>query len=82
MLVFLQSAQSKAQGLVVTAEEVRGWMESGKKYLLIDARSRDEYREAHIPGALNIQPESMRQSKGRLPKDRSTPIIFYCRGIG
>ena len=50
--------------------------------MLIDTRTPDEYKDGHIPGALNIQPDRIKPAAAKLPKDKSTAIIFYCRGAG
>jgi len=70
-----------AQYPVITSEEVMTWMTGTGKVVLIDTRLRDEYRKGHIPGAVNIPAESMKGERARLPKDKSRPIIFYCRGL-
>jgi len=66
----------------VNAEQVKAWVDAKRKIVLIDARLPEEYREAHIPRAINISAEQMVSQKSRLPKDKSTPLIFYCRGVG
>lgn len=80
MLAYVFAAS--AQNTIVTAEQVKSILEGTGKHLIIDARSPDEYREAHIPGALNIPPDRLRSEHARLPKDKSTTMIFYCRGVG
>lgn len=81
--MFLSLSQAvHAQYLVVGAEQVRERLTDGSKVMLIDTRTPDEYREGHIPKAVNIQPDNMQGNRKRLPKDKSTPIIFYCRGAG
>lgn len=71
-----------AQYLVVSAEQVRERLTDGRKVMLIDTRTPDEYKDGHIPGALNIQPDRIKPAAAKLPKDKSTPIILYCRGAG
>jgi rhodanese-related sulfurtransferase len=73
---------SYAQYPIVTAEDVKAWQEGKRKAAIIDARLPEEYRDAHIPGAINIPAERMQVEKARLPRDKSAPIIFYCRGQG
>jgi len=79
--LLLSSSIAMAQFPVLDAEQVKAWMEGGKKFVLIDARPAKEYQEAHIPGAINIMPEKVREEAARLPKDKAAPIIFYCRGM-
>jgi rhodanese-related sulfurtransferase len=73
---------SFAQYPIVTAEDVKAWQEEKRKAVIIDTRLPEEYRDAHIPGAINIPADRMHVSKARLPKDKATPLIFYCRGAG
>jgi rhodanese-related sulfurtransferase len=80
--LFLTATTVMAQIPVISAKDVRGWMTGKQKVVLIDARTPDEYREGHIPGAINIYAEKVKEQASRLPKDKSTPIIFYCRGAG
>ena len=49
-------------------------------FLLIDARSNDEFQEAHIPGAINIPENRVEESRSLLPLDKNALIVFYCNG--
>ncbi len=82
LLFFLYALPAAAQFPVINAEQVQGWMKGPRTALIIDVRSPEEYRQGHIPGAVNIPAERMFQEQGRLPKDRTTPLVFYCRGAG
>lgn len=48
------------------------------KYLLIDARPAPHFMEGAIPTAINIPFASCNKNAGKLPKDKSTLIIYYC----
>jgi rhodanese-related sulfurtransferase len=80
VLSFLSSAQ--AQYIEIGVDQLQSRMTEGKKATLIDVRLIEEYRTAHIPGAINIPAERILAERGRLPKDKSAPLIFYCRGVG
>jgi rhodanese-related sulfurtransferase len=71
-----------AQYPVIDANQLKTWLTGKKKFVLVDSRTHEEYYQAHIPGAINIPAENMEMNKSKLPKDKSTPIIFYCRGLG
>lgn len=47
-----------------------------KNYVLVDARDAAEFREGHIPTAINIPAESFASNSGVLPKEKK--IIVYC----
>lgn len=73
---------------VVTAQQARDLMAKG--VLIVDTRVANEYVEQHIKGAVSI-PYKEKSAKspdfdgrldsfdlGKLPPDKSTPVIFYC----
>ena len=80
--MLLSSSPVMAQFPNISAEEVKSWMEGKRTVILIDTRMPDEYRAGHIQGAINIPAERMKFEAARLPKDKATPMIFYCRGTG
>jgi rhodanese-related sulfurtransferase len=45
---------------------------------VLDVRPTEEYRAAHIPGALSIPLKELKRRLSQLPRDRE--IVAYCRG--
>lgn len=82
LLFALAPALASAEIVEVGAAQVHAALLSARPALLVDARSPEEYAQAHIPGAINIPAERTRLDAARLPRDRRAPIIFYCRGAG
>ncbi len=66
----------------ITALELKKMMDEKAPFLLVDNRSEYEYRDVRIPGAINIPQEKFRFLDELLPKDKTFPIVFYCRGGG
>ena len=64
----------------LTVDEVKKQLDQPGKVLLVDTRTAKEYKMAHIPTAVIIPPEQFTSIGKYLPKDKSLPIIFYCRG--
>ncbi|MBT3256963.1 MAG: rhodanese-like domain-containing protein [Deltaproteobacteria bacterium] len=62
----------------ISAPEVKDMLE-GKKVLAVHVLSEIEYDIQHIPGSVNIPIHKMK-TIGKLPKDKNTPLIFYCMG--
>jgi phage shock protein E len=81
-LLALVPAAAAAQHAVVTAEEVLALTRGSRKAVVVDARSAAEYEQGHIRGAVHLPPDRVRSEAKRLPKDKATPIVFYCRGPG
>ncbi len=76
--------------IIPTAQQVQTLMSQGAS--LFDVRPQAHYREAHIPGAINVhyQMNSPKEIEfddsvdsfdiGKLPKDKNAPMIFQCNG--
>jgi rhodanese-related sulfurtransferase len=64
----------------LTAEEVKKMIEKPGNVLIVDARTEKEYRQGHIPTAINIPSSQFKSIRNLLPQDKVMPIIFYCRG--
>jgi len=81
--VALAPALASAQHALVDAEGVQAAMRAKPKAVVVDARTPIEYDQAHIPGAINLPPDRLPLDASRLlPKSKSTPLVFYCRGPG
>jgi rhodanese-related sulfurtransferase len=81
--LLLTSATAWAQNFNftnLTAEEVKKRIEQPEKVLIVDTRTEEEYRQGHIPTAVNIPPPQFTSIGNHLLQDKSLPIIFYCRG--
>lgn len=51
------------------------------KYLLIDCRPAPKFMEGAIPTAVNIPYPVFEKNIDRLPKDKSSLIVYYCSGV-
>lgn len=62
----------------VSLAEANSLIESGN-CTLVDVREPDEYRERHIPGALNFPVDSINaQSAAKALPDKNAVILLYC----
>lgn len=60
----------------IDAPTLKQWMDKGE-VLLIDVRETDEYKEAHIPGALHIPLGEC--VPGNIPHDPDRHLVFHCK---
>ena len=73
-----------SDGGSATYEQIRGaeakaLMDSESGYIIIDARTQEEYDEGHIPGAILIpEYEIADRAETELP-DKDQLILVYCR---
>lgn len=63
----------------ITAAEAKAIMDSQESYIILDVRTRKEYDEGHIPGAILIpNTEIEARAEENLP-DKDQLILVYCR---
>lgn len=65
--------------LNITAEEARKLMDSEKDSIILDVRSREEYDQGHIPGAILIPDTEIEAKAADLLPDKDQLILVYCR---
>ena len=76
----------------IAARQLKGMMDRGERFVLVDARDEVHYRRGRIPGAVSIPAEDAPLAfvdlaypkrlahPERLPADRDTLLVFYCGG--
>lgn len=50
-----------------------------KEYIIIDVRSRREFREGHLNGAINIPLPEVKKSIERYVKSKEDKLLIYCQ---
>ena len=63
----------------ITAEEARQIMDSEDGYIILDARTQEEYDQGHIPGAIVISHEEIVEKAEDVLTDKDQLILVYCR---
>jgi rhodanese-related sulfurtransferase len=66
---------------VITTDQLKAMIDEKKDFILIDARTREEYQEAHIANALSIPENKFEESASFLPADKNRQMVFYCNGV-
>lgn len=63
----------------ITAEEAKQIMDTEEGYIILDARTQEEYDEGHIPGAIVISHEEITEKAEEVLTDKDQLILVYCR---
>lgn len=45
--------------------------------ILLDVRTKEEYKEFHIPNSINIPLQNIRETVKKIP-DKNTPVFVHC----
>jgi len=68
----------------ITPETAAKMMASGGDYVVVDVRGKEEYDKGHIPGAINVPVDSIKQdirNNEAIPElaDKEKVYLIYCR---
>jgi rhodanese-related sulfurtransferase len=62
----------------ISREELKGKMDRGETFTLVETLSPVTYAHEHLPGAINLPPDRVRELAPNLLPDKSAEIIVYC----
>lgn len=73
------SAQTKVSA--ITAKALKDLIDAKKDLVLLDVRTLEEYKEAHIPGALLLPYDQINAGSAlkAIGKDKNLTVVVYCR---
>lgn len=63
----------------ITAAEAKEIMDTGEGYIILDVRTREEYDQGHIPGAVLIPNTEIKERAEEELTDKDQLILVYCR---
>lgn len=79
--VCLAAEKTKDGFPIVTSEQLKGLLDSKEKIVLIDARTAQEYQEAHIRTAISIPLSALEKDAALLTAPKNARLLFYCNGV-
>jgi rhodanese-related sulfurtransferase len=62
----------------VGRDELWQKIERGERFVLIDALSPMSYAASHLPGAVNVQPETVAERATRTIPAEDAEVVVYC----
>ena len=62
----------------ITREELKAKMDRGEDFVLAEALAEKYYRHTHLPGAVNLPPERVKELAPEFLADKDTEIVVYC----
>ena len=63
----------------ITAKQAKEIMDSQEGYIILDTRTAEEYNEGHIPGAVLLPHEDVKDKAHVVLPDKTQLILVYCR---
>jgi len=63
----------------VSTDELKKKVEKkARNFKLVETLAPERYREAHLPGAVNLPPDQVKELAASVLPDKSAEIITYC----
>jgi rhodanese-related sulfurtransferase len=62
----------------ISREELKGKMDRGEAFTLVETLAEVAYQHKHLPGAINLPPDRVRELATRLLPDKGAEIVVYC----
>jgi rhodanese-related sulfurtransferase len=62
----------------ISSSELKAKLDRLESVKVVETLAPERYREAHIPGALNIPPEKIRELAPQLLPNKDAEIVTYC----
>jgi rhodanese-related sulfurtransferase len=62
----------------ITREELKTKIDQGEKFTLVETLPEPAFRKAHLPGAVNLPPDRVRELAPQLLPDKGAEIVAYC----
>jgi len=62
----------------ISTKDLKSKLDKNRGITLVETLAPERYREAHLPGALNIPPEKIRELASQLLPSKDAEIVTYC----
>lgn len=72
---------AKGELQAVSGAYIKKLIDDKANFMLIDARPKRVFDKGAIPTAVNIPDSEFDKHVAKLPKDKATPLVYYCGGL-
>jgi len=72
------AAQASDAAPTIAAAELAERLEAGDAPVILDVRTPGEYRDGHIPGAVNIPHDQLAERLEEVPARRDEEVVVHC----
>ena len=62
----------------ISREDLQSKLDRGEDFYLVETLPEQQYRHTHLPGAVNLPPDAVRESVSELLPEKDADIVVYC----
>lgn len=68
------------EAVTIERDELKRKIDRREPFVLLETLAAEQFRHAHLPGAVNAPPDRVRQLAPVLVPNKQTEVITYCAG--
>jgi rhodanese-related sulfurtransferase len=78
---FLQIVnEARSRVKETTVDDVKGMLDKGEKFVLVDVREESEFAKDHLPGAIHLGKGVIERDIEQRVPDADAKLVLYCGG--
>ena len=62
----------------ISREELKNKLDRGDDFILVETQSEKQYQHAHLPSAVNLPPDRVRELAPEVLPEKDADIVVYC----
>ena len=62
----------------ISREDLKAKLDREDDFILVETLSEEQYEHAHLPGAVNLPPDQVRELAGKVLPDKDADVVVYC----
>ncbi len=62
----------------ISRDELKQKLDRKDEFLLVETLPRLTYQHAHLPSAINLPPDELKELASTLLRDKNAAIVVYC----
>jgi len=62
----------------ISTKDLKAKLDRKENVKVVETLAPERFREAHLPGALNIPPDKIKELAPQLLPEKNTEIVTYC----
>jgi rhodanese-related sulfurtransferase len=65
-------------GATISREELKEKIDRGDDFILVETLAPHAFEHAHLPGAINLPPDLVKELASTVLPDKGAEIVVYC----
>ena len=62
----------------ISREDLKAKLDRGDDFVLVETLPEEQYQHAHLPSAINLPPDQVRELASEVLPDKEADVVVYC----